>query len=179
MGKERVGRAWRPALRTVVNSPVHWLAFGFGTGLAPVAPGTFGTLVGIPLWLLLRPLPLAYYLAAIVALFAIGCWICGASARQLGVHDYGGIVFDEIVGYAIAATPLIPVLEMPELPLPVAAAVAFVLFRFFDIVKPWPIGALDRRVHGGLGIMLDDAVAGLFAALVIMLGLAVYHDAVT
>ena len=152
----------------VLGSPVHCLAFGFGAGLAPVAPGTFGTLVGIPFVLLLLPLGPAVYGVATLAMFALGCRVCGLSAQRLGVHDYGGIVFDEVVGYIIAAAPL--QIDALRIPLWSGLAAAFVLFRVFDIWKPWPIRQLDRRVHGGLGIMIDDVLAGIFAAAVLALG---------
>lgn len=148
---------------TILRSPVHLLAFGFGSGLSPKAPGTFGTLAALPFWFLLKPLPWPAYLAICAALFLFGCWVCGESAKRLGVHDHGGIVFDEIVGYLVTCIPLL----MWNLPmwwlLP-----AFLLFRFFDIVKPWPIKALDAKVDGGFGIMVDDLIAGLFAAVVLV-----------
>jgi phosphatidylglycerophosphatase A len=157
----------RPPIRTVFASPVHLLAFGFGAGLAPFAPGTFGTLVGVPFWWLLAASGAAVYFCATVAAFLLGCAICGASARRLGVHDHGGIVFDEVVGYLIAAAPLLGMPARPARFVGIELAVTFLLFRVFDIWKPWPIRVLDRRVQGGLGIMLDDAVAGLFAAAVL------------
>lgn len=171
-GPERSARhAWRPSASVILRSPVHLLAFGLGTGLAPKGPGTAGTLVGIPLFLAMMALPLPAFIALLVALSLFGCWLCGASARQLGVHDYGGIVFDEIVGYLVAAMPLLPAFALNRHGLPAGLAGAFVLFRIFDIWKPWPIGWLDRRLHGGVGIMADDLVAGLFAAAVLALGL--------
>lgn len=163
--------AWRPKPGEIFRSPVHLLAFGFGTGLAPKGPGTAGTLVGIPLFLMLMGLPLPAFAAITVLLALVGCWICGESARRLGVHDYGGIVFDEIVGYLIAAAPLLPALVLNRHGLWPGLAAAFVLFRIFDIWKPWPIGWLDARLHGGVGIMIDDLVAGAFAAGVLLVGL--------
>ncbi|MFV0278205.1 MAG: phosphatidylglycerophosphatase A [Parahaliea sp.] len=137
------------------RNPVQFLAFGFGSGLSPRAPGTVGTLVAVPLYLLLAPLSLAVYSAIVVAAFVLGVFLCGHASRQLGVHDHGGIVWDEFVGYWIAMW------AAPQGWLWVV--LGFVLFRLFDILKPWPIGWLDRRVHGGLGIMIDDVVAGLMA----------------
>ncbi len=154
----------RPAVRTVLSSPVHYIAFGFGAGLAPKAPGTFGTLVGIPFWFALGGLVPWVYGATVLVLFVLGCWICGRSAERLGVHDYGGIVFDEVVGYLVTTVPMLPGLGLPHLPGWGGVILAFGLFRFFDILKPWPIRALDRHVGGGTGIMIDDIVAGLFAA---------------
>ena len=154
-----------PPAELILTTPEHLLAYGFGAGLAPRAPGTFGTLVGLPFWYVLTlasPSP-AYYLAGCVLLFMAGCWICGESARLLGLHDAPGIVFDEIVGYLITCLPLS--LMSPGRAVWPWLIAAFILFRFFDILKPWPIRWFDREVHGGLGIMLDDAVAALFAAI--------------
>jgi phosphatidylglycerophosphatase A len=155
-----------PGKRPDLANPRHLLAFGFGTGLAPRAPGTAGTLVGIPAYLLLAPLPLPAYLAVLVVGFAIGVWICDTTSRDLGVHDHPGIVFDEVVGYLV--TMIAAPAGWPWL------LVGFVAFRFFDIVKPWPVRIADRRVGGGFGIMLDDVLAGLYAlATVQLLALAV------
>ena len=161
--------ATAPRARDVFGSPVHLLAFGFGAGLAPRAPGTFGTLVGIPLWWTLSHCAPFVYAGVTVLLFVVGCSVCGASSRRLGVHDYGGIVFDEVIGYVIAAAPLL-LLPMPWMAWKGAIA-AFALFRLFDVWKPWPIRHLDQYVEGGFGIMLDDAVAAVFAAAALMIGL--------
>lgn len=168
--------AWRPSWKVVLGSPIHFTAFGFGAGLVPKAPGTFGTLVGIPVWLLLAPLPTMQFAAALALLTVFGCWVCGASARRLGVHDYGGIVFDEIVGYVVTCIPLRGATGHNAAEQTIWLAVAFVAFRIFDIWKPRPIGTLDERVHGGVGIMLDDLIAGLYAALSLMLIHAIAHD---
>ncbi len=141
----------------LLRQPVHLLALGFGIGLVPVAPGTAATAAaGLAGWWLM-PLPLPAR-AALVALLALaGIRICGESSRRLGTRDHPVVVWDEIVGF-LAVSLVLP----PEPPWWVAA---FVLFRLFDIVKPWPVGYLDRRVGGGLGIMLDDlAAAGLAVA---------------
>ncbi len=137
------------------RNPVHLLAFGFGSGAAPKAPGTFGTLAAIIPYLLLVQLSLPFYLAVLVITFLVGIYICGQTAKDLGVHDHGGIVWDEFVGLWIA------LLLAPPGWLWLLAG--FVLFRIFDIAKPWPIGWADRQVSGGLGIMLDDVIAGLYA----------------
>ncbi len=147
--------------RTVLRDPVHFLAFGFGTGLAPVAPGTFGSLPGVLLFWLTLGQGVYVQSAIAVALVVAGIWLCGESARRIGVHDHGGIVWDEIAGmyltlFAAPATPF-------------GFLLAFLLFRVMDIVKPWPIRDLDHRIHGGLGIMLDDLVAALFAAVLLAL----------
>ncbi len=147
--------------RTVLKDPVHILAFGFGTGLAPFAPGTFGSLPGVLLFWLTVDFGLYVQLGVAVAMTLAGIWICGESAKRIGVHDHGGIVWDEIVGMY---------LTLLAAPFTVAGWVlAFVLFRVMDIVKPWPIRDLDHRMRGGVGIMLDDLAAALYAA--ILLGL--------
>jgi phosphatidylglycerophosphatase A len=139
--------------------PLELLATGCGAGLSPWAPGTLGTIVAIPLYLLVRVLSLPYYLVLLVLLFLAGVVICAHAARRLGVHDHPGIVWDEIVGYLVTMT-LAP-------PGWLWIAAGFALFRLFDILKPWPIRWLDRRVHGGFGIMVDDLLAGVFAALLL------------
>lgn len=144
---------------SVWRNPIHFLAFGLGSGAAPKAPGTFGTLAAVPLWYLMAQTSLPVYLVLTLAAFVIGIWLCGRTSRDLGVHDHGGIVWDEFVGYWIT---------MIAVPADwIWALLGFILFRLFDIWKPWPIRPVDRRVHGGLGIMLDDVLAGVFAALVL------------
>lgn len=144
----------------LLRDPVHFFALGFGSGLAPVAPGTAGTLVGVVLDPLLRPLGIELRILVIALMCGAGVWLCGESARRLGTHDHPGIVWDEIVGY---------LLLMLVLPAGWAWAVAgFVVFRFFDILKPWPIRQLDHGVRGGLGIMLDDVMAAAWGALVLL-----------
>ena len=147
--------------RTVLTDPVHLLAFGFGTGLSPVAPGTVGSLLGVALAWLTLDLDLTVQIGIAVAMVAAGIWICGNSARRLGQHDPGGIVWDEIA--AMYATLLVAPASVT------AWILAFGLFRAFDIVKPWPIRELDHRLGGGLGIMLDDLVAALYAAILLVL----------
>lgn len=148
--------------RRLLASPAGWLACGFGSGLTPKAQGTFGSLAALLPWLLLRELPLLAWLAIIVAAFAIGVWACEVSGRILGVADHRSIVWDEFVGQWIA---LLPALVAPWW----AVVLGFLLFRLFDVWKPWPIGWFDRRVKGGLGVMLDDVIAGLFAAVALFL----------
>lgn len=145
--------------RKVLRDPVNLLAFGLGTGLSPVAPGTVGTVLGVVLAWLLQSLGMELKLIVGLALVVSGVWICGESARRVGVHDHSGIVWDEI-----AAMYLILLLVPVSL---LGWAAAFALFRLFDIWKPWPIRDLDHRLHGGLGIMLDDLVAALYAALIL------------
>jgi phosphatidylglycerophosphatase A len=150
----------------LIRRPIHFLAFGFGAGLAAKAPGTWGTLVAVPIFIILHLLKITdvYYLAVVILLLIAGIWICGRTANDIGVHDHGGIVWDEIVGYLIT---------LVALPMHWSIIIAgFILFRLFDIAKPWPISWLDKKVQGGLGIMLDDIVAGLFSCGILHLLLA-------
>lgn len=140
-----------------------FIATGAGSGYLPKAPGTWGTLVGLLLWWPLAGLSLAAYLAAVAVLFIVGVASAGAAEKILDRGDPGVVVIDEIVGVLIALTA-VPVH-------PAAALAGFALFRLFDIVKPFPVGWVDRHLHGGLGIMLDDVAAGLYALLVLHLGL--------
>lgn len=137
----------------------HWLAFGFGAGLSPMAPGTVGTLVGVVLYLILSMLPTAVYVLIVAGLFAAGIWAVGAVAQQLGTDDPPAIVWDEVVGFLVA---------MIAAPAGIMWIIAgFALFRVFDIYKPWPISSVDGRLGGALGIMLDDVIAGLYTWLVL------------
>jgi phosphatidylglycerophosphatase A len=141
--------------RQILSDPILFLAFGFGSGLAKKAPGTFGTLAAIPVYWLFVQGDLLVYSLLTLFVTVIGVWICGIAAEKLGEHDFGGIVWDEIAGYLIT---------MCLVPLTWQTLIAgFILFRFFDILKPWPIKWLDQQVHGGFGIMIDDVLAGLFA----------------
>lgn len=145
----------KPTFAGLLARPAHWLAFGFGSGLAPKAPGTAGTLAAIPLYLLLAQLPLAAYVLALAVSFALGVYLCEKTSRDMGVHDHPGIVWDEFVGYWIT------MLAAPAGWIWVV--LGFVLFRIFDVLKPWPIRWLDEHVHGGFGIMIDDVLAGVMA----------------
>ncbi len=146
-----------------LRSPVVFLATGFGSGLSSIAPGTLGTLVAIPFAavLMLAPEPLQW-IVPIVA-FVLGIPLCSACTARLDVHDHPGIVWDEIVGYFITMF-MVPKTWLWLL-------FGFVLFRLFDIWKPWPISVADKRLKGGLGIMLDDVIAGLFALIIIQITL--------
>ena len=141
------------------RSALHWIAFGAGAGLAPRAPGTAGTAVAIPIYLAIAPAPAAVHLLAVAIVVAAGIWICGRTAHELGVHDHPGIVLDEIAGFLVTMTAL--PFEWPWI------AAGFVAFRVFDIAKPWPVSLADRKVGGGLGIMLDDVIAGALACAVL------------
>ena len=143
--------------KAILANPIHLLAFGFGAGLSPKAPGTMGTVVAVLIYLVLPSMPPTIYVGLILLSFVFGIWICGKTAEDLGVHDHGGIVWDEFVGYWVtmfmAPSGLFWVL------------LGFVLFRLLDIFKPWPIKWADKELAGGLGIMLDDVLAGIMAAL--------------
>jgi phosphatidylglycerophosphatase A len=143
----------------ILRQPVHFLAFGFGAGLSPKAPGTAGTLVAIPIVLLVMHFGWIAHLIFTIAAFFAGIYICGESARRLGEHDHGGIVWDEITGYSVT------MLAAPAHWYWLVGG--FVLFRFFDIVKPWPIREADHSLSGGVGIMLDDIIAGIFAGAIL------------
>jgi phosphatidylglycerophosphatase A len=144
-----------PALtaQQVFSNPVHFLACGFGAGLSPKAPGTAGTVAAIPIYIVMMRLDPWVYVAVTAAMFVAGIFICGYTARRLQADDPGMVVWDEIVGYLVS---------MAWLPFGWMWMLAgFLLFRLLDIWKPWPIRYLDRNIKGGLGIMLDDLVAGI------------------
>lgn len=147
----------RPDLKFLFAHPAHLVAFGFGSGLAPKAPGTVGTLLGLPLfWLIAAAAPdLPNRIVLVVAAFLFGIWACARAGRALGVADHGGIVWDEIVAFAL-------VLLFTPAGWPWTLA-AFALFRVFDILKPWPIRLADRRLKNGFGVMFDDLLAALYA----------------
>lgn len=138
-----------------IKNPVHFLALGFGSGLSPKAPGTMGTLAAIPLFLLCAQLPFYAFIAVTLLISIVGIWICDKASKDAGVHDHGAIVWDEIAGFFITMIA-IPVSWQ-------SIVVGFILFRIFDILKPWPISIADKQVTGGFGIMLDDIIAGILA----------------
>ncbi|MCG6200458.1 phosphatidylglycerophosphatase A [Psychromonas antarctica] len=149
-----------------LSNPIHFVAVGFGSGLASKAPGTFGTLAAVPFYYLMSFLSLDIYIVILVASSLLGFWLCHITSRDMGVHDHKSIVWDEFVGYWIT---------MVMVPFSIKwAIVGFVLFRFFDIIKPYPISWLDKKVGGGLGIMIDDIVAGLFSAIVLQFLIHLY-----
>jgi phosphatidylglycerophosphatase A len=157
-----VKRAKAPTLRFLFAHPAHFLALGFGAGLAPIAPGTFGTLVALPLAAVLRAYASdAAYLGAVVLAFGIGVWAAGRTGRDLGVGDHGAIVWDEVVAFVL-------VLFFVDAD-PLREAFAFLLFRLFDIAKPPPARFVDREWHGGFGVMADDIVAAFYTLLVLAL----------
>ena len=154
------GMKWSADPAVIMRDPVHLLAFGFGSGLSPWAPGTFGTLSAVPIVLFVMQFGFAAHLVFAIVAAIFGIYVCGESARRLGVHDHPGIVWDEITGFAVT------MLTAPANTYWVVAG--FALFRLFDIWKPWPIREADHRLHGGLGIMLDDVIAGIFAAAILL-----------
>jgi phosphatidylglycerophosphatase A len=142
----------QPNWRFLLSHPAHFLSFGFGAGLVPRSPGTAGTLVAFPMYWYLAPrLTDAMFLLVLIWAFAFGVWVCDITGKALGVGDYGGIVWDEIVAFTLVLffTPEGLVWQL----------LAFSLFRFFDIVKPEPIRHFDKTWHGGLGVMFDDILA--------------------
>jgi phosphatidylglycerophosphatase A len=158
--------------RALLSSAAGWLACGFGSGLAPIAQGTFGSLAALLPWLLLRHLPMPFYLAVLMVGFVIGVWACDIAGRALGVDDHRSLVWDEFIGQWIALIPLlIPSLLPTRLSIWWLLLAGFALFRLFDVWKPWPIRWLDRRVKGGMGVMIDDVIAGIFAAVALTFGL--------
>lgn len=152
-----------PSPRQVFSDPVLLLAFGLGSGLSPKAPGTAGTLMALPFLLLAITglAPEAFVLATLL-ISLVGIPICGKASQRLGVHDHGGIVWDEFAGLFVTALPLVLGVSPPAA-LWLELLLCFIAFRVFDVLKPWPIKWLDQHVHGGLGIMLDDLLAGVFA----------------
>lgn len=148
----------------LLRHPAQLLAFGFGSGLSPVAPGTAGTIAAIPVYLLVAQWNLLAYTLFVVLAAAIGIRVCGEASRQLRVHDHPGIVWDEFVGYWITMWAVPSGWQW--------VLAGFLIFRLYDIVKPWPVSLLDRKVGGGLGIMVDDVLAGVMACLTLHIAMA-------
>ncbi|MFA5825540.1 MAG: phosphatidylglycerophosphatase A [Gallionellaceae bacterium] len=149
---------FQPTWAFLFSHPAHFLSFGFGAGLFPRSPGTAGTLVAFPLYWYLAPrLSDALFILVLIWAFAIGVWVCDKTGRELGVPDYGGIVWDEIVAFMLVLffTPAGRIWQV----------LAFSLFRLFDIWKPEPIRHFDKTWHGGLGVMFDDILAAGYALL--------------
>lgn len=159
--KPRGAKYIPPVPSQVWQDPLYFIAFGFGSGAMPFAPGTFGTLMAIPFYLLLRPLPLSIYLLVLAIIIVLSSWLSSHISKQIDVHDHPGMCLDEIVGFLVT---------MINAPLGwIWILLGFVLFRIFDIIKPWPISVIDEKVHGGFGMILDDIVAGVFAFIIIQL----------
>lgn len=158
----------RPDARFLLAHPAHFIALGFGAGLAPVAPGTFGTLAGLAIyWLLALALPPLAIAFLAIPLFFVGVWACGVAGRNLGVPDHGAFVWDEIVAF-------LPLAALASASL-VLQLVAFALFRLFDVWKPFPIRQFEARMKGGFGVMLDDLLAACYAYLVLAVAVIVLH----
>lgn len=170
--------AVKPTLRGIAQNPMYFMAFGFGSGLSPFAPGTAGTAAAIPLfWLFLQGLTPVQYLVATAVVSVAGIYICQRTTDWLRVHDHGGIVWDEFAGFLIGMAPVVFLAadnsgplgletEVGQWPLWLWVVVGFFLFRIFDVLKPFPIGMVDKQVDGGFGIMIDDVLAGLDTAIV-------------
>ena len=152
--------------RLMLSHPAGWIATGLGSGFSPVAPGTAGSLAALLPWLALRELPLELYAGALALAFLAGVWACAWLVRTVRVADPSIAVWDEFTGLWIALTPLVGGSAHWLWILP-----GFTLFRIFDIAKPWPVSWADRAIDGGLGVMLDDVLAGAYAAAVLWMAL--------
>ncbi len=161
-GRAGGGMMVRPSAQFLVSSPAHFIALGFGTGLAPVAPGTFGTLLAVPLFYAIAPgMSLPVFFGMLAVLFALGVWACGRTGRDMGIADHGAMNWDEVVAFmlVLALTPEGIGWQI----------FAFFAFRFFDVLKPQPIRHFDRTMKGGLGVMFDDILAAFYTLLVMAL----------
>ena len=147
--------------RDIIFHPVHFLSLGLGSGLSPIAPGTVGTLIAVLLYIPLATLPLWSYVAILVVGSVVGIYLCESTSNKLGGHDDPSIVWDEFLGYWL--TMLFAPAGW------IWIVIGFILFRLFDIWKPWPISVIDHKVKGGFGIMLDDLVAGAYALVILQL----------
>lgn len=147
------------SVKHILSDPILFLAFGFGSGLAKKMPGTMGTVAAIPVYLLFVQVNSWVYSVLTILVCVVGIRICDEAAKKLGEHDFGGIVWDEIAGYLVTLWFVSFSWS--------AVLYGFVLFRIFDILKPWPIKWIDQKVEGGFGIMLDDVLAGLFSAAIL------------
>lgn len=151
----------KPSASAILKKPAVLLACGLGSGLMPKAPGTFGTLAAIPLYLVMQPLGLLNYLLLTAAFFVLGIWLCHQAIKVFERDDPSEVVWDEVVGFLITMIAAPAGWQWLLL--------GFVLFRIFDIWKPWPVSLADQKLHGGLGIMLDDVIAGVYAMLILFI----------
>lgn len=147
--------------RAVWRNPWYFAAFGLGSGAMPFAPGTFGTLMAIPFYLMIRPLPLLAYILFVILFIAFSSYICDRISKEIHVHDHPGMCIDEFAGFFVT------MINAPHGPYWIL--LGFLLFRIFDIVKPWPIRLIDEKITGGLGIVLDDVLAGVYSCILIQL----------
>lgn len=151
---------------SIWQDPWHFIAFGFGAGALPVAPGTFGTLVAIPFYLVLGIFQTQTYLFILLLLTLGSIWICGRVSKQIKVHDHQGMCLDEIIGFLFT---------MIAVPAKFSWILfGFLLFRFFDIYKPWPIDRIDKEIKGGAGMILDDVVAGIFSCIILHIAMRIF-----
>ena len=156
----------RDQRRLLLKNPGGWIALGFGSGLSPVAPGTAGSIAALLPWFGLRELPIPLFALTLLVAFALGVWVCDWAVRRLQIADPGAIVWDEFVGQWLTLAPLMWLQrDWPWI------IVGFILFRIFDIFKPWPVSLADRKIGGGFGVMFDDVIAGVYAAVVLWVGL--------
>lgn len=150
-----------PVPKKVWRDPLYFIAFGFGSGAVPWAPGTFGTLMAIPFYLVVRPLPLTYYLIFVILFIGFSSWLCDHLSRIIQEHDHPGMCIDEFAGFFVT---------MINAPHGWSWVIlGFILFRLFDIWKPWPIRFVDANIHGGFGMVLDDVIAGAMAMILIQI----------
>ncbi|OCG27868.1 phosphatidylglycerophosphatase A [Gilliamella sp. wkB108] len=143
-----------------LTNPIHLLAVGLGSGMSPIIPGTMGSLMAIPIWLLFNGLQPVLYWVLIIVAFVFGCFLCQKTSDDTHTHDSGHIVWDEFVGMWITLF-FIPHISVYWI------AIAFIAFRIFDMAKPWPIRWFDKKVPGGFGIMIDDVIAAIFSSVVV------------
>lgn len=155
-------KSQQPLPPEIWQNPLYFIAFGLGSGAMPFAPGTFGTLMAIPFYLLIQPFSLSVYLLIVACFIIFSMWICERASRQIHIHDHPGMCIDEFAGFFVT------MIHAPRGWLPIV--VGFLLFRLFDIWKPWPINWLDKNIHGGIGMVLDDVVAGLVACALMQIG---------
>lgn len=150
-----------PTPREIWQKPSYFVAFGFGAGCIPVAPGTFGTLMAIPFYLMMQSLSLTIYLTLLILITIGSVWLSQKVSEEIQVHDHPGMCLDEIVGFLVT---------MCGAPFGIGWIIlGFILFRFFDILKPWPINYIDQKVSGGFGMILDDIVAGIFSLIILQI----------
>lgn len=148
-----------PIPDSIWQKPTHFIAFGFGAGALPIAPGTFGTLMAIPFYLCMHLLPIYVYLGVLVIVTIVSMWLCQNVSKEIAVHDHQGMCLDEIVGFLVT---------MFAVPFKLKYIVlGFILFRLFDIWKPQPIRFLDEKIKGGVGMILDDVLAGIYSCIIL------------
>lgn len=155
--KQRTTQPLTP--KSIWQNPLYFIAFGFGSGALPYAPGTWGTLMAIPFYLALQTLPLIAYLIITLVIIIGSIWLCDKISREINIHDHPGMCIDEIVGFLVTMIGIPPSLSWIIL--------GFLLFRLFDIWKPQPVRYIDKNIGGGLGMILDDIVAGIYACIIL------------